>query len=154
MNSHTVALTRVFEAPRERVFECWTRAEHLKQWFRPDGATIGSCETDPRPGGVFRLSIRFADGRDYFVQGSFREVRAPSRIVIDCTASDAKGVAQLEEVIDVTFSEAGGRTTVALKSTARVVETAGPGDAAVATLKGMDKGWAQTVDRLGTHLGK
>jgi uncharacterized protein YndB with AHSA1/START domain len=147
MNQHTVALTRVFDAPRGRVFECWTRAEHLKEWFRPNGAVIHSCETDPRPGGVFRLSIRFADGSDYFVHGKFREVRAPSRVVIDCAARDAQGVDQLQEVIDVTFTESGGRTTVALKSVAR-----GPSDEAAAMLKGMDKGWAQTIDRLGTHL--
>jgi uncharacterized protein YndB with AHSA1/START domain len=50
-------------------------------------------------------------------------------------------------VIDVTFTESNGRTTVALNATAR-----GPSDEAAAMLKGMDKGWAQTVDRLGTHL--
>jgi uncharacterized protein YndB with AHSA1/START domain len=48
MNQHTVALTRVFEAPRERVFACRTHAEHLRHWFGPKGFTIHSCETDPR----------------------------------------------------------------------------------------------------------
>jgi len=27
-HEHTVAVTRVFDAPRERVFAAWTRAEH------------------------------------------------------------------------------------------------------------------------------
>ncbi|HVJ10479.1 MAG TPA: SRPBCC domain-containing protein, partial [Burkholderiales bacterium] len=62
-------------------------------------------------------------------------------LIIECS------VEQLHEVIDVTFTESGGRTTVALNAVAR-----GPGDEAAAMLKGMDKGWAQTVDRLGSHL--
>ena len=79
MREKTVDLTRVFQAPRERVFECWTRAEHLQHWFGPKGFTIHSCETDARPGGVFKLCMRAPDGKDYWVRGEFREVAAPSR---------------------------------------------------------------------------
>jgi uncharacterized protein YndB with AHSA1/START domain len=147
MNEHTVKLTRVFSAPRERVFECWTRAEHLTHWFGPKGFTIHSCETDARPGGTFRLCMRTPDGKDHWVRGQFREVSPPARLVIRCTAEDAKGVPRLEETIDVTFSEDRGRTTVALNATAR-----GPSDEAAVMLKGMDKGWAQTIDRLNEHL--
>lgn len=147
MNEHTVALTRVFEAPRERVFECWTRAEHLQHWFGPKGFTIHSCETDPRPGGIFRLCIRAPDGRDYWVRGQFQEVDVPSHLLITCAADDAEGIERLHEVIDVTFTESRGRTTVAINAVAR-----GQSDEAAAMLKGMDKGWAQTVDRLGAHL--
>jgi len=149
MNEHTVALTRVFDAPRSRVFECWTRAEHLQHWFGPKGFTIHSCETDPRPGGIFKLCIRAPDGKDYWVRGQYREVTAPSHLVIDGAADDEKGVERLQEVIDVTFTESRGRTTVAVNAIAR-----GPSDEAAAMLKGMDKGWAQTVDRLGAHLGR
>lgn len=147
MNEHTVALTRIFEAPRERVFACWTRAEHLQHWFGPKGFTIHSCETDPRPGGLFKLCMRAPDGKDYWVRGQFSELETPKRLVITRSADDDKGVERLHEVIDVTFTESNGRTTVALNATAR-----GPSDEAAAMLKGMDKGWAQTVDRLGSHL--
>ena len=105
MNEHTVALTRVFDAPRSRVFECWTRAEHLQHWFGPKGFTIHSCETDPRPGGVFKLCMRAPDGKDYWVRGEFSEVDTPKRLVITCSADDDKGVERLQEVIDVTFTE-------------------------------------------------
>ena len=67
--------------------------------------------------------------------------------MIDCAADDPKGVERLQEVIDVTFTESDGRTTVSLNAVAR-----GPSDEAAAMLRGMDKGWAQTVDRLGIHL--
>jgi len=149
MNEHTVALTRVFDAPRSRVFDCWTRAEHLSHWFGPKNFTIHSCETDPRPGGVFKLCMRAPDGKDYWVRGQFREMDFPHHLVITCAADDEKGVEQLQEVIEVTFTEADGRTTVSLNARAR-----GPSDEAAAMLRGMDKGWAQTVDRLGAHLRK
>ena len=149
MKEQTIALTRVFDAPRPRVFECWTRAEHLQHWFGPQGFTIHSCEADARPGGIFKLCMRAPDGKDYWVRGTYRAVTVPSHLIIDCAAEDHKGVEQLQEVIDVTFTESGGKTTVAVNPIAR-----GPSDEAAAMLKGMDKGWAQTVDRLGTHLRK
>jgi uncharacterized protein YndB with AHSA1/START domain len=147
LNEKSVALTRVFEAPRSRVFECWTRAEHVQHWFAPKGFTIHSCETDARPGGLFKLCMRAPDGGEYWVRGEYREVNAPSRLIIYCTCDDETGVERLQETIEVTFTESRGRTTVAVNATAR-----GPSDEAAAMLKGMDKGWAQTVERLGTHL--
>jgi len=147
MNRQSVALKRVFDAPRSRVFECWTRAEHLQHWFGPKGFTIHSCEADPRPGGVFKLCMRAPDGKDYWVRGEFREIAAPERLVIACSADDAKGIERLHETIHVTFTESRGKTTVTVNATA-----SGPSDEAAAMLAGMDKGWAQTIDRLGAHL--
>ena len=93
--------------------------------------------------------MRAPDDKDYWVRGEFREVDEPRHLVISCTADDEKGVERLHEVIEVTFRESQGKTTVELNAVAR-----GPSDEAAAMLKGMDKGWAQTVDRLGTHLRK
>lgn len=147
MTQRTVELTRVFAAPRERVFAAWTRAEQLACWFSPKGFTIPSCEADPRPGGVFRLVMRSPEGKNYAVRGSYREVVAPERLVIECTADDAQGIARLEEVINVTFTERAGKTTVTVHAVA-----SGPSAEAVPMLDGMAQGWAQTVDRLGAHL--
>lgn len=149
MNERIVNVTRVFDAPRQRVFECWTRAGHLVHWFGPEGFTLHSCEADARPGGIFKLCMRSPEGKDYWVRGEYREVAAPAHLVIACTADDDKGIERLQETIDVTFTESRGRTTVAVNATAR-----GPGDEAAAMLKGMEKGWAQTVSRLDTHLRK
>ena len=147
MNEKTVLLTRVFDAPRRLVFEAWTRPEALAQWFGPKGFTVPSCETDPRAGGFFRLCMRSPDGKNYWVRGAYREIVAPERLVITCTAEDDKGVPRLEEIINVALEERAGRTTLSLNATAR-----GLGDEAAKMLAGMQKGWAQTVDRLNALL--
>jgi uncharacterized protein YndB with AHSA1/START domain len=41
-NEETIVMARVFDAPRSRVFEAWTRAEHLAKWFGPQGRGIGA----------------------------------------------------------------------------------------------------------------
>ena len=147
MNERTVAITRLFDAPREHVFAAWTRAEHLAHWFGPKRFTVPSCQSDPRPGGAFRVCVRSPEGQDYWIRGVFRELVAPERLVISCTADDEKGIARLEEVIDVTFAEQGGKTKLTLLVTANGLNTE-----AAAMLEGMPKTWAQTVDRLDAHL--
>jgi len=140
---HTVNAVRLYEAPRERVFAAWTSAEHLAHWFGPRGFAIHSCEADARPGGVFRLCMRSPEGVDYWVRGSFREVVAPGRLVIHCTADDARGVGRLHEVITVLLADEGGRTRLTLQATA-----AGAGPEAAQMLRGMERGWSETLERL------
>ena len=140
---HTVNAVRLYDAPRERVFAAWTRAEHLVHWFSPRGFTVHSCEADARPGGVFRLCMRSPEGVDYWVRGSYREVTAPERLVIQCAADDARGVQRLEEVITVSLASEGGKTRLTLHATA-----AGTGPEAAAMLRGMEQGWSETLERL------
>jgi uncharacterized protein YndB with AHSA1/START domain len=125
------------------VFEAWTRAEHLGKWYAPKGFTITNCEADPRPGGIFRMRWRAPWGGTYSVRGEYREVLAPERLVIACALDDEQGASRLDEIIDVAFETSGSRTKLVLNSTAR-----GSGAKAPSMLAGLQKGWAQTVDRL------
>jgi uncharacterized protein YndB with AHSA1/START domain len=143
----TVTLTRVFDVPRERLYAAWTRAEHLKHWFGPRGFTVPSCEADPRPGGLLRLCMRSPDGKDFWVRGVFRELVAPERVLIYCVADDEDGNLSLEETIDVTLTEHSSGTRLSLRATA-----SGSTPQARSMLEGMEPGWHQTVDRLGSHL--
>ena len=91
--------------------------------------------------------MRAPDGRDYWVRGKFQELVPPQRVVIVCTADDEIGVPRLEEVIDVTLAERGGKTELKLLAPA-----SGASREAAAMLEGMPKGWAQTIHRLDGHL--
>ena len=147
MNERTLNLTRFYDAPPQRVFEAWTKAEHLKHWFGPHGFTVPSCEADPRPGGVFRLCMRSPQGKDYWVRGVYREVVAPQRLVITCTADDEHGIARLECVMNVALAEDNGKTRLTLNTSAK-----GSSPEAAAMLEGMDEGWKGTLDRLQSTL--
>lgn len=139
-----MATTRFYAAPRERVFECWTRAEHIAHWFAPKGFTVHAAQADPRPGGAFRLVMRGPDGDEYPVRGAYLEVAAPERLVIECRAGDESGVEQLDERIEVGFAVEGQGTRLTLRAVA-----GGTSEKARWMLGGMEQGWNETLDRLG-----
>jgi uncharacterized protein YndB with AHSA1/START domain len=113
-----IEITRVFEAPRELVWEAWTDPAQLASWWGKRGwSTEPSTITmDVRPGGVFRLtSVSDEDGSEMFQEGVYREVVAPERLVIDESAERAwhGGATSV-----VTFADLGdGRTEMAMRST-------------------------------------
>lgn len=70
---------RLIDAPRERVFDAWIR--RLPEWWGPHGMLTRECELDPRPGGIFRTTMRAPDGTEYRTLGVFLEITSPERIV-------------------------------------------------------------------------
>ena len=49
-SEHEIVITRVFDAPRTRVFEAWTTAEQVARWWDPSRVPLAMCEIDLRPG--------------------------------------------------------------------------------------------------------
>ena len=86
-----LVLTRVFNAPRERVWKAWTDPNQVAQWWGPAGFTNPRCEVDVRPGGVLRIDMRGPDGTVYPMSGVYREVVSPERLVFTGSALDEKG---------------------------------------------------------------
>ena len=143
-----LVLTRVFDAPRERVWKAWTDQELLAQWWGPRGFTNPVCELDARIAGAIRIDMRGPDGIVYPMTGVVRELVEPERLVFACTPLDTEGHAVFEVLNTVTFAERKGKTTVTVKAR---VTMATP--SAVPYLEGMEAGWAQSLDRLGMLLG-
>jgi uncharacterized protein YndB with AHSA1/START domain len=141
--------TRTFTAPRELVFKAWTDPRHVGQWWGPHGFTNPVCELDVRPGGAIRIHMRGPDGTLYPMTGVYQEIVEPERLVFTSAALDEEGNPLFEVLHTVTFAEHGGKTTLTVK--ARVVRATAD---AAPYLKGMEAGWTQSLERLGTHLAE
>jgi uncharacterized protein YndB with AHSA1/START domain len=76
-----IILTRLFDAPRQLVFDALTRPELLERWFGPRDWTPVVCEVDLRVGGHFHYVLRSADGSEMSMRGRYCEIESPNRLV-------------------------------------------------------------------------
>ena len=77
-----ILLTRVFDAPRQLVFEAMTRPEHVRRWWPAmDGMTMTVCEIDFRVGGKWRYAAVGPDGNEFGFHGEYREIVPPEKVV-------------------------------------------------------------------------
>jgi uncharacterized protein YndB with AHSA1/START domain len=105
-----IAMTRVFDAPRERVFEAWTKPDLIKRWLGAfNDWTMPVCEVDPRVGGAYRFVWRGPDGRDMGMGGIYREVARPERLVATERFDEPWYPGQAQ--VTTTLAEDRGKTT-------------------------------------------
>jgi uncharacterized protein YndB with AHSA1/START domain len=81
LDTNTLRLSRVFDAPRERVFDAWAKQDQFVQWMCPPGVEITLCEIDVRPDGAWRVAGRNESGRVFASSGTYVEVKRPERLV-------------------------------------------------------------------------
>jgi uncharacterized protein YndB with AHSA1/START domain len=106
-----ISITRVFDAPRERVWEEWTEPERFADWFggTQSEVPLSSVSMDVRPGGSWRLTMFAEPGRrEIQWEGEYREVAPPERLVF--TVTDEPGEDARELVIVVLTDLGDGRT--------------------------------------------
>ena len=77
-----IVSSRVFAAPRERVFRAFSDAGVLAQWWGPKGFTSTFHEFDLRPGGAWRFVMRGPDGTEYHNASEFLEVVPPEELAV------------------------------------------------------------------------
>jgi uncharacterized protein YndB with AHSA1/START domain/DNA-binding transcriptional ArsR family regulator len=146
-----LTLTRVFDAPRELVFKAWTDPRLVAEWWSPHGFTNAAVELDLRPGGAIYILMRWPDGRDNPMKGTYHEIVPPERLVFTSTAlEDEAGMPQLEVRNTVTFAEQGSQTLLTLHA----VVVRGTTQAAEAALAGMEIGWSQSLEKLTALLSR
>ncbi len=128
-----IAITRVYDAPRELVWAAWTEPDQIAGWWGKRGwsTPVDTITMDVRPGGAFRLtSISDADGREMPLDSVYQDVVEPERLVF------AHG--------SVTFTDLGdGRTEMTFRTimhTTAAIRTAAEG------------GLASAFDRLAEQL--
>ena len=122
-NNIKLQLTRVFDAPRELVFNAWADANHFKQWFGAaacEGSSLESLKADARVGGKYRIQVRRADGEYFTTVGTYREVKPPERLVFtwqfekDGSGNDFGEVEPPEMLVTVEFKARGKQTELTL----------------------------------------
>jgi uncharacterized protein YndB with AHSA1/START domain len=76
-----ILMTRVFDAPRDLVFDALTKPELVKRWLLgPPGWSMPVCEIDLRVGGSYRYVWRNEDGCEMGMGGKYTEIVRPERI--------------------------------------------------------------------------
>lgn len=150
-------LERTFDAPRSLVFQAFSEAEHLKQWWGPRGWTLTACSIDFRPGGVWHYCMKCVDknqgdfyGFESWGKAVYEEIEADQRIVYVDYFSDAEGnetEGMPASRIVMTFAEHEGKTRLTNKAKFESAE------ALQAVLKmGMEQGITETWDRLDEYV--
>ena len=159
LTDREVIVTRVLDAPRSTIFHAWTDPVQLTKWWGPHSVINSECQMDVRPGGSYRIVMRGPDGTEYPVKGVYREIKAPTQLVMTMDASEhpkewhdlvkpnrsdreKNPVGLMLET--VTFEELGSsKTRVTVRTRFETPEIRN------AMLKmGMTDGWAQSLERL------
>ena len=144
-----IVMSRVFDAPRDIVWEAMTEASHVAQWWGGPGFTNPVCEMEVRPGGLWHHVMRFPDGHELEMSFVFLEVEQPERLVWQNVDRGKRKEGPPASVITVTLEDMGDRTR--WKMVARFNSLA-ERDAAVAM--GFSKPIEASNDRLVAYLKK
>jgi len=143
----TIVMSRIYDAPRDVVWEAITEAKHVAQWWGGTGFTNPVCEMNVRPGGLWRHVMRFPDGHELKMNFVFLEVEKPKRLVWQSTDHGQRSEGHPTSVITITLEDMGDRTM--WKMVARFHSTA-ERDAAIAI--GFSKPIEASSDRLVDYL--
>jgi len=139
-----LVLTRLINAPREKVYRAWTDPELLKQWFAPKPYTTPIVEIDVRPGGSAYFVMRGPDGKDLPNRGVYLEVVPNAKLV--STDAYVKAWEPSEKpfmTLILTFEDEGGKT----RYTARVRHWT-VADRETHEKMGFHGGWSLCTDQL------
>ena len=150
-DADTMVIVRVFAAPRELVFDAWTKPEQLLAWFAPRDCTICFTRIDVRPGGGFHSCIHNPSFGDCWCVATYLEIVRPERIVYTIAIADSDGNPidsakaghhpdwPEETIVSVTLEDEHGATKLTLRQNA---------PESLARQTGAYPGWLQMLDRL------
>jgi uncharacterized protein YndB with AHSA1/START domain len=142
-NNIKLQLTRVFDAPRELVFQAWTDANQFAQWFGAaacGGSSLQSVKVDARTGGKYHTTV-----------GVYREVKPPERLVFtwqfekDGSGDEYGEVEPPEMLVTLEFKARGQQTELILTHEKF---------ASVESRDRHEEGWTRCLDALGKFAGK
>ena len=145
-----LVLSRLIDAPREKLYRAWTDPALLKQWFAPSPWTTPHAELDVRPGGTCAIVMRSPDGNDMPCPGVYLEVVPNQRLVFtDAYTSAWQPSRKPFMTVILTLEDEGGKT----RYTARVRHWT-VADREAHEKMGFHQGWGQCADQLTALVAK
>jgi uncharacterized protein YndB with AHSA1/START domain len=137
-----IRMTRLFDAPRDLLFEAMTKPEHVTRWWGclAQGYSVPVCEIDLRPGGAWRFVNRTPKGELVAFYGEYREIAPPERLVF---TEIYEPFPDTVSVVTSTFTEENGKTRLTVTALYPSLEVR---DTVLKT--GMEKGAALSYDQL------
>jgi len=139
-----LVLTRLIDAPRDKLFRAWTEPELMKQWFTPRPWTTPVIEVDLRPGGSNLIVMRGPDGTEFPNRGVYLEVVKNERLVFTDAYTKAWEPSEKPFFTGIiTFEDEGGKT----RYTARALHWT-VADREAHEKMGFHEGWGLCADQL------
>ena len=138
----SLEMTRVFGAPRARVFELFAEADSLARWWGPRGFSIPEIDFRPRVGAVYRIQMRPPDAPAFHLTGTFHEVDPPSRLSFSFRW-EPPAADDVETLAELSFREIDGATEVHLVQGSFMTDDR----------RSLHRdGWSESFDKLGELL--
>jgi uncharacterized protein YndB with AHSA1/START domain len=139
-----VLITRIFEAPRERVFAAWIDPEQVAAWYGPEHFDTERVRIEPRVGGRWELTmVQRGSGAEHPVRYEIVELVEPALIVLRCEPMPEIGLPE-GTLTRVEFHDHGEKTRMMLSDGPYPVEGREHAEA----------GWDGAFRKLAVHLGR
>lgn len=143
-------ITRMFNAPPSAVYDAWTKADLLKQWFAPQPWKVSQAELDVRPGGASLIVMDDGEGNQFPSRGVYLDVVENERIVFTDAYTEAWQPSQKAfATMIVTFEEVEGGTRYTARARHWSTE-----DREMHVNMGFEAGWSICADQLGALLNQ
>ena len=158
-------MSRVFDAPRDLLWQCFTEPERMKQWWGPKGFIVIASTMDLRVGGTYHYGMKAPDGTPMWGLFTYREIVPREKLVfVNSFSDESRGVTRhpmaptwpLQLLTTFTFEDApGGKTkfTVRWQTLDATEEEQQTFDSAQSR-QSMTNGWGGTLDQLAAYLAK
>lgn len=139
-----LVLTRIIDAPREKLYRAWTEVDLLRQWFAPKPWSTPHAELDVRPGGASMVVMADPDGKQYPNPGIYLEVVPNEKLVVtDAYTSAWEPSDKPFMTVVLTFEDVDGKTRYTARAKHWTIE-----DREAHEKMGFHEGWGQSTDQL------
>ena len=79
--THDLVLRRTLNAPKEKIYRCWTEPQLITQWFCPKPWSVAKVEQDLRPGGACNITMRSPEGQAVPNPGIYLTIEPNKRLI-------------------------------------------------------------------------